>query len=571
MISMIPFAWISSVFATSFQFSVPNVVGVADVITNHIHPIHFTDNWNDFWGFLYFADDGSLDLTNDTPDSEYTIYLWNNESPDNALYICKHKMRWFYYNAERWEILWPLNSDTWINDDGNSSVAGLETEWWIYTECRDARYKDAIDNCDVEDRETCINEAGQRYPFDNSYYGAVIHKTNRWEEFSLVVGIKYDTKASIWIVPDMDGDNFEFAKTFMRVSNMYPVGFVYDYKWWIWFVWCEISENTNPLIWHGTLLEILKKINGEDGGGKKSIEDLFWKNESGVLVYKGSENSPVNCNKLSTAWDSLSRVLVEWIVWLNREWALGKQWNQTNTKMQYFASANINNATIINYAKRKSEILCRWKWISRVPNPLPRNDNSKVICVNGNVSEDDVSRVAEAKKTLIAKWNVTIKPNNSDYYDIFINGWNLIIKESSLNDRKKVFDTQWFPINDTDEAAFQSKMNDAINMEEWTINYDQIGNLSSVGLYINWNFIVDWNVEGADNKKLENKYFIYWKFTSKATIDDLEKTFTWRCNNWIATDGNYCLSSSVENGYNNPYANAVLTVINKDYDSPLYK
>jgi hypothetical protein len=30
--------------------------------------------------------------------------------------------------------------------------------------------------------------------------------------------------------------------------------------------------------------------------------------------------------------------------------------------MQYFSSSDINSATLLNYAKQRSEILCRGKW-----------------------------------------------------------------------------------------------------------------------------------------------------------------------------------------------------------------
>jgi hypothetical protein len=78
-----------------------------------------------------------------------------------------------------------------------------------------------------------------------------------------------------------------------------------------------------------------------------------------------------------------------------------------------------------------------------------------------------------------------------------------------------------------------------------------------------------------NNETLKNKYFIYWKLTSKDNFNSLSDTFQWRCNNWIATDWTYCPRSykvnwSYEDWRLNPYEAAFLVVIDQNYDSPLY-
>ncbi len=542
--------------ATSFQITVDKVKGFSEAITKNITPIHFADNWNDFWGFLYFANDGSLD---DTDDSK----LYNVKIDDGSLYVCERKIRWFYYNAERWEILWPLDKDTWpIADiDGMQNV-----EWWIYTLCRDWSYTRELAICEEKvdkEKDDCISDVGERFPYDNAYYGAVIHETNRDEKFSLIVGINYNTTPEKWITPKTTDNKFEFARTFMRVNNVYPVGFVYDYKGWVWFAWCEINDNRQI-----TLRQVLSKLIGG-----KTLNDLFMIN-NGKLTPNEHELWPslannLTCDKFGRAWDSLSRVLVEWIVWLNRESSLGIQWNQTNSKMQYFASANINNATIINYAKRKSEILCRWKWITRESElSSALNGTQQVICTTVDVSASNASKASQNKKTLIVKkWKVTINPNNNQYYDIFINGWNLIIDENSAT--KNVFNIQWFTTSETSVDDFNDTVKENIDEETSTLNYKW--DLSSVWVFIRWNFIVDGNVKSASDGGLKNKYFIYWKFTTKDTLTTLENTFKWRCNNWISNEDPqyYCPPSTDE--YSNPYANASLVVIDQDYNSPLLK
>ncbi len=562
MISVISFAWISFTSATSFQFQVDKVQGITDAITQNIIPIHFTDNWNDFWGFLYFANDGSLDETSED------IYMVKTNA--DAWYACERKIKWFYYNAERWEILRPLDPNTW-------NVNNLVTEGWIYTLCRWAGYTEALEGCNnydnlgYEDRESCISAVGNEFSYDDAYYWAITHTTDRGagniENFKLIVGIKYNTVPNVTrITPSLSENNFQFAQTFMRIKNKIPVGFVYDYKWWVWFAWCEVTPSNR---WHTTLIEILKKIQAENERDRKKLTDLFSLSDS-ILVYNGEypESSSIECNNIGKAGDSLSRVLVEWIVWLNKESSLGIQWNQTSSKMQYFASANINNATIINYAKRKSEILCRWKWNETAGN---------IICLNNKTRSDAVDADGYKNKTLIVKGrNVKIKPykdgDMDNHYDIFINGWNLIIDETDVT--KKVFNTWWF-YTTVGLSTFQEEIGAAIDSENGTFSYT--GGLSSVGVFVKGNFIIDWKVESSDTENgLKNKYFIYWKFTSKDdTLTTLENTFKWRCNNWVSNDlfeGDefyYCPPSA--GTYSNPYANASLVVINQDYDSPLYK
>ena len=69
---------------------------------------------------------------------------------------------------------------------------------------------------------------------------------------------------------------------------------------------------------------------------------------------------------------------------------------------------------------------------------------------------------------------------------------------------------------------------------------------------------------GGTNGKLNNKYFIYGKFTTKDTINSLENVFSWSCNNGYGSDGNYCPDSKW-----NHYKNASLIVIDQNYKSPV--
>ena len=265
----------------------------------------------------------------------------------------------------------------------------------------------------------------------------------------------------------------------------------------------------------------------------------------------------INCGGFS-AENDLVKIIIEWIVWVDENWNLfGWQGNSTDTKMQYFGTKSVTNATLMNYAVKKAESLCRWKW--------GNNNGSDIIICSEKWFPDPVSLDQIARKTLIVKnWNVTVKPftgrNETRNYDIYLLSGNLIIDESRLenDDGKFVFNTGWF-VSSTSVSDFSG------NVSRDPDNY--ISGDVAVWSFIRWNFIVNGNVTGTGggtNGKLNNKYFIYGKFTTKDTINRLENVFSWSCDNGYGSDGNFCPDSKW-----NPYKNASLIVIDQNYKSPV--
>ena len=100
----------------------------------------------------------------------------------------------------------------------------------------------------------------------------------------------------------------------------------------------------------------------------------------------------------------------------------------------------------------------------------------------------------------------------------------------------------------------------------------------NVASVIRWNFVVNWNIKSVDEvRKLGNKYFVYGKLTSNDTFENLEKEFLWRCNGWLSTrselhGSDLCLKNIwMYDDTPNPYWNAFLVIIDRDYGSPLLK
>ena len=605
--------WFSISFSSAVKFNL-NVEWIKalsrDAIKENMMNIHFADNWNDFWGFFYFSNGSGEEVE------------WNYEvgTSDKSNFVCGKQIRWFYYNAERWERLWPLDDQTWQNIPW---INGLNTSWWIYTLCGNSWYVAAMEGCKEGNfgsqknlsYSDCVNEVKNAYPSDGFGYYGQLNQTYSWQEFKLTVGVDYN-------VPTLNGkfisikSGSDLKPTFIRINNKYPVGFVYDYNGWVGLAWCRFDENY--LTW-GSMKNLINKIKN---GNEINLLNVF-EQEGTWIKYKGTDGA-ITCTGVISTEDTLVKVLVEWIVWLDNHGTWTKFWslgNTTDTKMQYFGTKTASNVALMNYAAKKAESLCRWKWDKE---PFNKN-NKKIYCIEENSNKNiDASLYADGS-TLIVKWwaSVMVKPVINKIYDIFIDGWDLYIDEWSAE--KYVIGTDGF-VSDTDDQIGQQAFNiyaflkegrdtndveccmkdydnddvsecpenkdlacDAFDFDgEMWVNLTDLQNtivnavahsyknLSSMASVIKWNFIVNWKVKGLDKAhnslaegespdiKLKHKYFIYGKFTTKSSLSELENVFSWRCENWFGTDGIFCPKFEW-----NPYRNAALVVIDQNYGSPL--
>jgi len=594
--------WLSFTSATSFKLDTEKFMSATNSV-NNIVPVHFVDNWNDFGGFLYLSDwdmivqecpeddpdypDCNGETSEDTTWEVYDVYL-GDETP---AFECKRRVKWFYYNAERWERLRPIDEETWKNIQ-----TGLTTEWWIYTVCRKAWYKEALEECECnpEDdencnpeqyNEICVAEKDALFPRSKWYFGQLKH-TYKNQDFGLIIWTEYNNTNSSWYNVSKDENGVKLSETFIRHLDRFPLGFIYDYNGWLWFAWCQINGGQDH---QENKSETLGYLLDERNKGEAERKTIFVDNWKGWLSYKGNKgSSAVDCEKIWIAADSLLKLMIEWLIGMNRESDLWFIWNQYNSKMQYFSSSDINNATLLNYVKQRSEILCRGKW---------NKTDENLVCLNtdgGNSGDIDADAEAYKNKTLIVKGrNVIVKPattaNEQWNYDIFISNWDLVIDERDAE--KFVFTTEWF-ISSLEQNIYGE--GGYIKTLEWYYgggeNYKwNPYHLAGVWSFIRWNFIVDWHVKtNTSNNKLNNKYFIYWKFTTKDSMDDLEEIFAWRCKNWYVVNkawiiqnsqGKYCppsvtkinvITQEKEYEWYNPYEWASLVVIDQSYDSPLY-
>ena len=158
-----------------------------DELTDKIIQIHFADNWNNFGWFIYY---GNIDEET-TNEDQFQVAVQEKD----GWYICKNQLKWFYYNAERWERLWPLDKTTEDSRNVDSKIS-----WWIYTACDLSWYTKLLEDCNTDqnkDAEECIAEVNKNNSAaDDGYYGSISHNYSG-KDMRLIMWVRYETPADI--------------------------------------------------------------------------------------------------------------------------------------------------------------------------------------------------------------------------------------------------------------------------------------------------------------------------------------------------------------------------------------
>lgn len=541
----------SSASAVNFKISFSEWLPVrAGYMRRNITSIHFKDNWNDFGWFIYFSNGINVDDEESEGTGDYEVKILKDTiRMTYDVFECQQRVRWFYYNAERWERLRAL--------DDSYHMSGVVVNGWLYTRCRRKWFKAAMEGCSQEisenDRENCEKRVRNDYVDSHGYYWMVKH--TYWDhEFLLAAWTNYYAEpATNQIVMWR-----ELKPTLIRFDNKYPVWFIYDANGGLWFLWGEITDDT------AEVGDILATFNDNDEDWTK----LFYNSWNGVW-----SNIPyVNTEKWWSAMNSLISVVVDGLVWINNDpEKKGIEWNQGNEKMQYFSSVDINNMQLINYARQRAEVLCRGKW-ERYKSTSYATSKS-LYCFD---ESDDGVIPAVIWKTIIVKDNDVEVEDMSDFagwgnYDIFVDRWDLRIKEVTTD--LKVFKKNWFINEDMTWGEFSAIVMPILTSETLSYTWEEV----AAWKFIKWNFIVNWSIKAAGTATwFDHVYFIYWKMTTKDSVDALGQVFKWRCKWWEKwTDDTPCPGTEKNAdgsiAWTNPYENASLVIIDQDYPSPLYK
>lgn len=566
--------------------------------TKRISPIHFRDYENNFGGFFYISESNSnSDLNNhEEKQAVESVSAWDDK------YECAFQMRWFYYNSQRWERLWPLDQET-SKSWGFDSDLGIT--WGLYTECKTEKYynlKSLCEECqessesekcdDYVDEEgnfkidTCLSDLEELMESEYWIYGSIQHKYKS-QDMYLIAWTEYQTW-DVWI-----STKNGLGATFILFNNTYPFGLMYDSIAGVWFVWCEV--------WSGALKNL---ISSDDW---KILSNFEWTGDNinwyPIYTWLGWENA-FQCNpeKIWQRWiaTNLLWIVVQWLIWWSTDNTVSEvKWNINDSKMQYFSTDSVSNAILINSVRSKAASLCGWKWISGNGWQSSIDNTSKVVCIDAqNLSFQQVNASDPSLKwkTLIVKnGNVVVTPNSKDddkKYDIFVYNGNLLIKDGEWD--QMVFNRKWFPMDDdiTPDSFRQNLMNinqcsDGSNTCPGEENNDACAYLSNCSEYccplaytwdavsvwklLRWNFIVNGKIQStSDDSKIKNKYFVHGKLSSLDTDLSLTTSFAWRCIDWCENDEdaecNACLVDA-----SSSFLAASLVVIDQNYyDSPLF-
>lgn len=342
-------------------------------LANKFSTVHFNVWGNDFGGGFFWTEAKALA----TPQ----VVTANDER-----LLCSAQIRGFYYNSQRGERLWPLDTDS------QKDLARIQSSYWdtqltinwgFYTNCQKEQDGKLIPE----------NEDGRT----NSLYGIYgrITHTYKRREYSIYAGLLNDiTKNEL--------PNAKLRCNFQRIDNQYPFGYIYDKAGGIALVGAYVESNKMESVkaFHESFTRKLDEKNcvndfySMKDAPKKNPNDpdrtipTATDNELGHI-----DNDLIfgNGNALETMMNLGIRGIVGLSSQVQTSDQKGIENNTQKTSLLVSTTENISN--IINIANKRAESLCRNKWGSLTP-------NGDIICAKNGGSIDPRSY---AGKTIVIK------------------------------------------------------------------------------------------------------------------------------------------------------------------------
>jgi hypothetical protein len=227
-------------------------------------------------------------------------------------------------------------------------------------------------------------------------------------------GVDYDLIAGVQYTGNTISATSEIFPSLQRFDNKFPLGLVYDYNGGLGFVGCEVQS-----------------------GSLESIASLFSRNDLSKSFSIGPQGYPeypsnsirLECKNIGLSLDQLLLLKIQGLIGLSTD--LGSDvsailGNEGDAKMQYFSSVNLNNATLINYAKRRAEELCRGKWTTT------RSGSNDIVCWQGNGTKTVNITEIKNKTVIVRGASLALEGKmdaNSSGLNIFIDGGKLLINQ----------------------------------------------------------------------------------------------------------------------------------------------
>lgn len=474
-------------------------------LTNKFSTVHFNVWGNDFGGGFFWTEAKNLS----TPQ----LVTANGER-----LRCSAQIRGFYYNSQRGERLWPLDTDS-QEDLGriqaNYRAPQMLINGGFYTNCQKEQAGKLIPE----------NEDGRT----NSLYGIYgrITHTYQGHEYSIYAGLLNDiTKNEL--------PNAKLRCNFQRIDNQYPFGYIYDKSGGIALVgaYVESSKLGSVKAFHESFIRKLderKCVNdfySMKDAPKKNPSDPDRTIPTATDNELGNRDDDLifgNGNALETMMNLGIRGIVGLSSQVQTSDQKGIENNTQKTSLLVSTTENISN--IINIANKRAESLCRNRWGSLTP-------NGDIICAK-NGGEIDPRSYA-GKTIVIKEGDLTLtkymEAINQPITILLIHG-DLILPNTNAS---QTFLGNGYPDRDGIIKANFLKGNFIIN-----------GLIQNQGTEITNKLIVHGKIASFNTLQEPNKQTR--EKLSKIGIDInkkiwLSEIFTWKCNlkEGIDLNGNPC-------------------------------
>ena len=471
-------------------------------LANKFSTVHFNVWGNDFGGGFFWTEAKALATPQEV-------------SANGERLLCSAQIRGFYYNSQRGERLWPLDTDS------QRDLAEIQSSYW------DTQLKinwGFYTNCQKKQNEKLIpeNEDGRT----NSLYGIYgrITHTYKGREYSIYAGLLNNLQQN-------ELPTAELRCNFQRIDNQYPFGYIYDKAGGIALVGAYVkSENLAQVnAFHESFTEKLSKTkcvndfyslredpNNPEKTIPKTDDPILWPKDNTLIFGNGN------------ALETMMNLGIRGIVGLSSQ-VLGQKGIEGNTKQtSLLVSTTENISNIINIANKRAESLCRNRWGSLTP-------NGDVICAK-NGGEIDPTTYA-GKTIIIQQGDLTLKnymETTNQPITILLMTWDINLPNTKANQR---FLGNGYP-----------NKNGIIKAN-----------------FLKGNFIINGLIQGDSNSnnEIQRKLIVHWKIASFNTLNTptneahtnitkiginlnkkirLSEIFTWKCNRkeGIDLDGNPC-------------------------------
>ena len=473
-------------------------------LANKFSTVHFNVWGNDFGGGFFWTEAKALATPQEV-------------SANGERLLCSAQIRGFYYNSQRGERLWPLDTDS------QRDLAEIQSSYWdtqltinwgFYTNCQKKQAGKLVPE----------NEDGRT----NSLYGIYgrITHTYKGREYSIYAGLLNNLQQN-------ELPTAELRCNFQRIDNQYPFGYIYDKAGGIALVGAYVkSENLAQVnAFHESFTEKLSKtkcvndfysLREDPNNPEKTIpqtnDSILWPKDDTLIFGNG--------NALETMMNLGIRGIVGLSSQVQTSDQKGIENNTQKTSLLVSTTENISN--IINIANKRAESLCRNRWGNL-------NPNGDVICAkNGGLIDP---QEYAGKTIIIQQGDLTLKnymETTNQPITILLMTWDINLPNTKAN--------QTFLGNGYPNKNGIIKAN-----------------------FLKGNFIINGLIQGDSNSnnEIQRKLIVHWKIASFNTLNTptneahtnitkiginlnkkirLSEIFTWKCNRkeGIDLDGNPC-------------------------------